>query len=137
MATSTTPNSRKVEPSLPPLVVPICSAMPRARARAAGAGGGADAHVEGRRCAAREPGVARQEDAGDVAATRVDQRGLGLEQRQDEAAAGAQAQRPIAIDRVNAEPDLVHVCDDDDRSSPVALPRANPEAACGIGFGLG
>src|SRR5213594_3449854 len=34
MATSTTPNCVKVEPSLPPLVMPICRATPRARASA-------------------------------------------------------------------------------------------------------
>src|SRR5881394_2943241 len=32
IGTSTTPNCVNVEPSLPPFVVPICSAIPRARA---------------------------------------------------------------------------------------------------------
>ena len=54
----------------------------RARARR-----GTDADAERRGSATREPGVARQKDAGDVATITVNQRGLGLKQGREEAAA--------------------------------------------------
>ena len=64
----------------------------------------------------------------------MDQGRLRLEEREGEAAAVAQAERPVGIDRVDAEADLVQVCDDDDRS--VALPDAHPEIAGRVGLGL-
>src|SRR5882724_3390344 len=48
--------------------------------------------------------------------TRVDQGGLRLEEREDEAAAVPQAERPVGVDRVDAEADLIQVCHDDDRT---------------------
>src|SRR5437588_4426009 len=158
MATSTTPNCVKVEPSLPPLVVPIWRATPRARASAAsephvllghrdrlpelhaerlGAGARRRTHAdaEGRGRAARESRVAGDEDAGDVSTIGMDERGLGLIQRQDESTAVAQAQRAVRVDRVDTEADLVHVRDDYDGT--VTLPGADPEVARGIGFRSG
>jgi hypothetical protein len=82
--------------------------------------------------AAREPRVAGQKDARDVGALGVDQRGLALEERQDEPTAVAQPQRTVGVDRVDAEADLIQVRHDHDGT--VTLARADPEIARGIGF---
>src|SRR5439155_11528188 len=103
----------------------------------AGASRGADAHAQRRGRPAREAGVARQEDAGDVAAPRVDERGLRFEERLNKAAAVAQAERAVGVDRVHAETDLVQVRDDDDWPPPIALACADPEIAGGVRLGAG
>src|SRR6266436_6249729 len=90
-----------------------------------GARRGAHADAEGRGRAPREPGVARQENARNVGTVGVDQRRLGLEQRENKAAAVAQAQRAVGVDRVDAETDLVQVRDDYNRT--VALTGPDPE----------
>src|SRR5712664_3321482 len=102
----------------------------------AAAARGAHADAQRRRYAAREPGIAGQEDAGDIATIGVDQGGLGLEQRQDKTAARAQAEGAVGVDRVDTEADLVHVRDDDYWTSPGALapPRAHPEIAGRVSF---
>src|SRR5882762_8477916 len=85
--------------------------------------------------AARQPRVARQEDARDVAATRVNQGRLRLEEREDEAAAVPQAERPVGVDRVDAKPDLVQVRDD--HHGPIALPGSDPEVAGAVRLSSG
>src|SRR5439155_14150078 len=99
----------------------------RARARRR-----AHTDAQWRRRAAREASVTRQEDAGDSGCAGMDQRRLRLEQRQDESAAIAHAERAVGIDRVDTKADLVQVRDDDDR--PVALSGAHPQIARGVGF---